>query len=270
MGGNGIKISKKILYPKCIFKLYSVLGSTLSIHTNMLLKTFLITCYNLAFQLVNSFIVSNHCVDVKNDIYKDCFKDRISYTGLNAGFKSQQLPTTKCFHKCSHMNFTIMRRQLWGLKVANIFIKMLKDCCGACASYNVTNTIYRLDEISESITNSSDVILPALGFKSSTEIYGFHFIPMLEAPIAYYFTLKPTQQENVMNLINGVMGLWPLIVICLLLSCLSGFVIWCMERRSNGDEFPKRFHSGLFEGFWWSFVSMTTVGYGDKIPRYDM
>lgn len=29
----------------------------------------------------------------------------------------------------------------------------------------------------------------------------------------------------------------------------------------NTEEFPRSFLRGFFEGFWWSFVSMTTVGY---------
>ena len=29
----------------------------------------------------------------------------------------------------------------------------------------------------------------------------------------------------------------------------------------NAEEFPRSFFRGIFEGFWWSFVSMTTVGY---------
>jgi len=33
------------------------------------------------------------------------------------------------------------------------------------------------------------------------------------------------------------------------------------ENMGNSADFPKRFPHGIFDGFWWAFVSMTTVGY---------
>jgi ABC-type amino acid transport substrate-binding protein len=47
----------------------------------------------------------------------------------------------------------------------------------------------------------------------------------------------------------------------------AGVLIWVFERRSNPEHFGGSPARGLGSAFWWSAVTMTTVGYGDKSPR---
>ena len=42
--------------------------------------------------------------------------------------------------------------------------------------------------------------------------------------------------------------------------CAMSYKMSSQDRRSNGDCFPASFITGTWQGFWWAFVTMTTVG----------
>jgi polar amino acid transport system substrate-binding protein len=52
----------------------------------------------------------------------------------------------------------------------------------------------------------------------------------------------------------------------LLLLAAIGALVWISERRKNSTQFGGGPVHGIAAGLWWSAVTMTTVGYGDKAP----
>lgn len=78
----------------------------------------------------------------------------------------------------------------------------------------------------------------------------------------------PTRGGSYLSAMRGLVSLdfFNLIGFLLLVLGAIGLLVWLFERQKNADQFGGSAVEGIGSGLWWSAVTMTTVGYGDKAP----
>lgn len=91
--------------------------------------------------------------------------------------------------------------------------------------------------------------------------------PYGTAGLAMAMTME--NESGWLNILRGVFSFAFLGAVFALASVLlvAGFGVWLFERHRNPEQFGGRPIQGLGNSFWWSAVTMTTVGYGDLAPK---
>ncbi|MFW7379890.1 MAG: transporter substrate-binding domain-containing protein [Oligoflexus sp.] len=124
-----------------------------------------------------------------------------------------------------------------------------------------------LEELLDSLaTGSIDVAVGALTVTPDREIIMDFTHPIHRSGFA--MVVLATGRSPWLATIAGFFSwqFFQAIIGLFLILFLAGAAIWLFERHKNPEQFGGSPAAGLGNGLWWSAVTMTTVGYGDRVP----
>lgn len=148
-----------------------------------------------------------------------------------------------------------------------ILTLLVQECCGACSSVEYRRLVNSSEDLKAELTNNTYIALPIYGSMTDVKYQNKPYFPIVESPGVIYLQKKQPAGNAAKSVMDAVLQGWPVLVLTLIMAALSGIVMWALDSYWNPDQFPTSFFKGAWEGFWWAFVSMTTVGYGDRAPR---
>ena len=135
-------------------------------------------------------------------------------------------------------------------------------------SFTYLKAVENYERLTSDIGHNNTVIaFPVYGKTNSDFFLKYPYFPVIQIPGYAYLQDLSSSKTASEAVLEAVKAGWPIMILALFTAILFGIIIWALDSNRNPIHFPRPFYKGSWEGIWWAFVAMTTVGYGDRIPK---